>query len=68
MISRHPTSNPGMAYRLAPRCPLDQSFYRNTRLPLQLKDGYIDVPTGPGIGWEFDEKKIEKYTVHDFPE
>jgi L-alanine-DL-glutamate epimerase-like enolase superfamily enzyme len=36
--------------------------------PLVLKDGYIDVPTGPGIGWEFDPEKIEKYTVHDFPE
>ncbi len=35
--------------------------------PLVLKDGYIDVPTGPGIGWEFDNNKIEKYTVHDFP-
>jgi L-alanine-DL-glutamate epimerase-like enolase superfamily enzyme len=35
--------------------------------PLRLKDGYIDVPTGPGIGWEFDDKKIEKYTVYDFP-
>jgi L-alanine-DL-glutamate epimerase-like enolase superfamily enzyme len=35
--------------------------------PLELKDGYIEVPTGPGIGWEFDDKKIEKFTVHDFP-
>jgi muconate cycloisomerase len=35
--------------------------------PLELKDGYIDVPTGPGIGWEFDDQKIEKYTVRDFP-
>ena len=35
--------------------------------PLVLKDGYIDVPSGPGIGWEFDPEKIEKYTVHDFP-
>ncbi len=35
--------------------------------PLKLKDGYIEVPTGPGIGWEFDNKKIEKYTVRDFP-
>jgi L-alanine-DL-glutamate epimerase-like enolase superfamily enzyme len=39
-----------------------------TKEPLALKDGYIDVPTGPGIGWEFDDKKIEKYRVHDFPE
>ncbi len=36
--------------------------------PLELRDGYIEVPTGPGIGWEFDNKKIEQYTVHDFPE
>jgi len=36
--------------------------------PVELKDGYIDVPTGPGIGWEFDDEKIEQYTVHDFPE
>jgi L-alanine-DL-glutamate epimerase-like enolase superfamily enzyme len=35
--------------------------------PLELKDGYIEVPGGPGIGWEFDEKKIEQYTVRDFP-
>jgi len=35
--------------------------------PLKLKDGYIEVPTKPGIGWEFDNKKIEKYTVHNFP-
>jgi L-alanine-DL-glutamate epimerase-like enolase superfamily enzyme len=35
--------------------------------PLELKDGYIEVPTGPGIGWEFDEAKIEKFRVRDFP-
>jgi L-alanine-DL-glutamate epimerase-like enolase superfamily enzyme len=35
--------------------------------PLELKDGYIEVPNGPGIGWEFDDKKIEQYTARDFP-
>ena len=35
--------------------------------PLELKDGYIEVPTGPGIGWEFDDNKIKQYTVQDFP-
>jgi L-alanine-DL-glutamate epimerase-like enolase superfamily enzyme len=35
--------------------------------PPIIKDGYIDVPTAPGIGWEFDPEKIEQYTVHDFP-
>ncbi len=38
-----------------------------TKKTLELKDGYIHVPTGPGVGWEFDPNKIEKYTVHDFP-
>jgi muconate cycloisomerase len=37
------------------------------KTPLELKDGTIDVPTGPGIGWELDEAKIEAYTVRDFP-
>ena len=36
--------------------------------PLELRDGYIEVPTGPGIGWEFDNEKIEEYTVRDFPD
>ncbi|MDP7443031.1 MAG: enolase C-terminal domain-like protein, partial [Candidatus Bathyarchaeota archaeon] len=35
--------------------------------PLVLKDGWIDVPTGPGIGWELDDEKIEKYIPAVFP-
>jgi L-alanine-DL-glutamate epimerase-like enolase superfamily enzyme len=35
--------------------------------PLKLEDGYIKVPTKPGIGVELDEKKIEKYTFPIFP-
>ena len=35
--------------------------------PIELKDGYIDVPTGPGLGCEFDEDKIKEYTVQGFP-
>ena len=34
---------------------------------LRLKDGYIEVPREPGIGWELDEKKIDMYKVKDFP-
>jgi L-alanine-DL-glutamate epimerase-like enolase superfamily enzyme len=33
--------------------------------PLELKDGYLDVPTGPGLGLELDPAKIEKYTNRD---
>jgi L-alanine-DL-glutamate epimerase-like enolase superfamily enzyme len=28
-----------------------------------MVDGYIPVPTGPGLGVEPDEKVIEKYRV-----
>ncbi|MDP6458345.1 MAG: mandelate racemase/muconate lactonizing enzyme family protein [Candidatus Bathyarchaeota archaeon] len=35
--------------------------------PLVLKDGWIDVPTGPGIGWELDDEKIEKFIPAVFP-
>ena len=36
--------------------------------PLELKDGWISVPTKPGIGWELDEAKIEKYRTLNFPQ
>ena len=35
--------------------------------PLDLKDGWIDVTTKPGIGWELDDEKIAKYLPADFP-
>ena len=38
-----------------------------TKEPLELKDGWIDVPTKPGIGWELDDDKIAKYIPSDFP-
>jgi L-alanine-DL-glutamate epimerase-like enolase superfamily enzyme len=33
--------------------------------PLELKDGYLDVPTGPGLGLELDREKIEEYRNRD---
>jgi L-alanine-DL-glutamate epimerase-like enolase superfamily enzyme len=32
---------------------------------LEVKDGYIAVPDGPGLGVELDEGMVEKYTVDD---
>ena len=29
--------------------------------PLELKDGYLCVPTGPGLGLEYDDDKIEMF-------
>ena len=28
---------------------------------LEIKDGDLDVPTGPGLGVELDEEKLAKY-------
>lgn len=33
------------------------------RNPLEVQDGFIDVPNGPGLGVEVDEKAIERFTV-----
>ena len=35
--------------------------------PPELKDGWIDVPQGPGLGWELDDEKIAKFIPADFP-
>ena len=32
--------------------------------PFQLCDGYLDVPTGPGLGIEIDESAVLEYAVH----
>jgi galactonate dehydratase len=29
--------------------------------PLKLKDGYLEIPTAPGLGVELNEKALEKY-------
>lgn len=34
--------------------------------PLELRDGWIDVPTKPGIGLELDDDKITQYIPPDF--
>lgn len=31
--------------------------------PLTMKDGFLDVPTGPGLGVEVDERVIERYRI-----
>lgn len=35
-------------------------LYKN---PIEAKDGYLDMPTEPGFGVEFDHSAIEKFTV-----
>lgn len=34
--------------------------------PLKLRGGYLDVPTRPGLGFELNEKIVEKYRVEPF--
>lgn len=40
--------------------PLSRSLVKE---PLKLKDGYLDVPEGPGLGVEVDEEAIRKYRI-----
>ncbi len=34
--------------------------------PFEVKDGYIDLPTGPGLGIELDEDTVEDKIGHDW--
>jgi L-alanine-DL-glutamate epimerase-like enolase superfamily enzyme len=40
--------------------PMSRELCKN---PIQLEDGYLRVPQGPGLGVEVDEAAIEKYRV-----
>lgn len=40
-----------------------QDGQRLTREPLQIRDGFLDVPTGPGLGVEIDEERLA--AAHD---
>jgi len=33
--------------------------------PHEIEDGYLEVPTNPGLGLQLDESKLRKYTVSD---
>jgi L-alanine-DL-glutamate epimerase-like enolase superfamily enzyme len=40
--------------------PLSRAMVRD---PLRLDDGFVAVPTGPGLGVEVDEATLEKYRI-----
>jgi L-rhamnonate dehydratase len=40
--------------------PLSRAMVKQ---PLQLVDGYVAVPTGPGLGVEVNEETLEKYRI-----
>jgi len=40
--------------------PLSREICRS---PIRMRDGYVDVPQGPGLGVEVDESAVEKYRV-----
>lgn len=46
------------------RDPMWHNLIANRPRP---KGGYLDVPTGPGLGWELDEDYIARYRI-DVPE
>jgi L-alanine-DL-glutamate epimerase-like enolase superfamily enzyme len=40
--------------------PLHKKIFRD---PIVFENGYIEIPTGPGLGVEFDPKVLEKHLV-----
>jgi len=62
----------GSTKNIHPVIEFTEIMIHDTLLPesLELKDGYLDVPTGPGLGLELDPEKIEKYRTRksDFRE
>ena len=41
--------------------PLREIFVSGYPVPV---DGVLEVPTGPGLGYEFDRGKVDRYRVH----
>jgi L-rhamnonate dehydratase len=40
--------------------PLSRAMVKT---PLQMTDGYVPVPSGPGLGLEVNEETLEKYRI-----
>jgi L-rhamnonate dehydratase len=40
--------------------PLSRAMVRE---PLKIVDGFVAVPTGPGLGVEVDERTIDAYRI-----
>jgi galactonate dehydratase len=42
---------------------LGEGYIKN---PFKVRDGYIDLPTGPGLGIELDEEAMRDKIGHDW--
>jgi L-alanine-DL-glutamate epimerase-like enolase superfamily enzyme len=40
--------------------PLSRDLARN---PIQLRDGFLDIPDGPGLGVDVDEEVVARYRI-----
>ncbi|NQV98492.1 MAG: hypothetical protein HQ483_02245 [Rhodospirillales bacterium] len=32
--------------------------------PFPVKDGFVHIPSGPGLGVDVDRARLDKYTIH----
>ncbi len=46
---------------------IDLGFYLKDQTVLDIKDGYVDAPKGPGLGIEIDEDKVRKTSKETDP-
>ena len=58
-----PVSTPAAAQR----GQIGGMFYKDDLIaaPMELSDGTIRIPTGPGLGIDVDPAKVEQYRVKD---
>jgi galactonate dehydratase len=51
-------------YLMTEHRTLGEGYFKQ---PFVLKDGYVDVPTAPGLGVELDENALADKIIHDYP-
>jgi D-galactarolactone cycloisomerase len=58
---------PSCLVPVAPMLELEQTFnpFRDelSRVPIVCRDGFVDIPQGPGLGLDIDTDAIERYLV-----
>ena len=53
----------GAATILQPDRALGEGYIKN---PFKVRDGYVDLPSGPGLGIELDEEAMKDKIGHDW--
>ncbi len=61
--SRLPSSKQSWSNRCQEQVSLGEGYIKT---PFKVRDGYIDLPTGPGLGIELDKEAMKDKIGHDW--